>query len=184
MKGVIVILLLGVIAGCGGGDNSSNSSSIVGVWITERCEQVVDRNGVLQDTWGKGLYEFTTQATVTLERAGFEVDGVIKIGNIIYSDSNCEVITSSQAPTESEQPVVAYQDLGEEVLQEGIPGHRFVVIFAMPDSARFVNGFYTINNGSLCFSDIFLSVFHWTLSFPTESPAIDFENCLVKEGAL
>ena len=183
MRGVLVILFLVATTGCGGGDNSISSSTIVGTWITERCEQDTDRNGVLLNTWSKGLYEFTPQTTVILERVAFEDHGAINFGRVTYSDSNCEVITDIQARIALEQPVL-YQDLGEVILQEGILGHEFIVVFTMPDSFRSVDGFYTLNNGSLCFSDVFLSVFHANLTFPTESTAIDFDNCLIEAGTL
>ena len=175
-----VIFVLGLMAGCGGGDSNINSSPLVGVWITEMCEQAINDN-IEITAWVKGLFEFTTQGTVTVGNVSYSDQGIIKLGHIAYSDSNCVISTSTQTPSDVRigQPIL-YQDLGEEVLQEGILGSRLTIGLTTPESIQSVTGFYTLNNGSLCFSDnVTFEPFSSGVS-PTGSSAIDYENCLTK----
>ena len=178
MKRVTIVVLILLFSGCGS-DNEGSQSLLVGAWITERCEQATDSKGVLINLWGKGLYEFTAQGTLTVGQVTYSDQGIIRIGQVVYSDSNCETVIDTTDPAPLDQPVL-YRDLGETLLQEGIAGYGLVISLTAPKSVQSTNGFYTLNNGSLCFSDNFtIEPFRFGVS-PSGSSAIDFENCLVK----
>ncbi|MBD3669550.1 MAG: hypothetical protein HUJ29_02165, partial [Gammaproteobacteria bacterium] len=133
-------------------------------WITNSCQQVPDSNENIIEYWSKGSYEFTTSNEIIF-------------GNTTYSDSNCISEISSQT-SNVDGFGVAYQDLGEAVLQEGING-RGVSIEMGADANRItVSGYYTIINNTLCLSDAFtLEPLTFNVS-PEGSKSIDFANCL------
>jgi hypothetical protein len=152
---------------------------LVGIWATEACEQASDDNGTLLGIWGKGLFEFSAQGGVTDGGVSYPDQGVIRLGHITYSDSNCVVVVDTRSPADTD-PLVRYQDLGEAALQEGVPGHGLIVAVTAPGSTLSANGFYTLTNGRLCFSDMFtFAPFNFDAS-EAGSTAIDFGNCLVE----
>ena len=167
-----------MLSGCGG-DNDSSQSVLVGVWMTEACDQATDSNGALINIWGKGLYEFTTTETITVDQVTFSSQGTIRLGQLMYSDSNCVTATDTNVPAEIDPPVL-YADGGQELLQEGIPGNKLIISLTAPNSIQRVSGFYTLDTGSLCFSEYFaFEPFSFDVS-PMGPTGIDFENCLVK----
>ena len=167
-----------MLSGCGG-DNDSSQSVLVAVWMTKTCEQATDNNGALRDIWGKGLYEFTTTEVITVDQVTYSTHGTIRLGRLMYADSNCVNATDTNVPAEIEPPVL-YADGGQELLQEGIPGNKLIISLTAPNSIQSVSGFYTLDTDSLCFSEnLTFEPFVFKLS-PTGPINIDFENCLVK----
>jgi len=161
-KMIILVLSLILLSGCGGGDsnNTDTTSSLVGVWVTESCEQASDSNGTLQNIWIKGLYEFTNQ-------------GKVLLGKELYLDSNCITISSTQTPAEQITPIT-YKDQGSRLLQEGINGGGLQI----SNQSLSIDAFYTINNNSLCFSDAFtFEALKFGIS-QSGTDAIDFNKCL------
>ena len=165
-KIIPVVLLSAVLSGCGGGDSDPFTSPLLGVWITELCEQAIDNNGVPVDSWVRGLYEFTVQ-------------GTIRRGSEVYSDANCVTLVSTTAPSDLTVPFT-YKDNGPELLQEGINGAALFVEFGSGDQVASVNGFYTINNGSLCFSEAFTFGVSTIGVSESGSLSINFNNCLAR----
>jgi hypothetical protein len=164
--GRITIGIIGLLAtGCNG-NNDTNSSPLLGVWVTESCEQASDSNGMFVNFWLKGLYEFTEHGTLL---KGYEE----------YTDSSCEIPHDTVEPHEDTIPIT-YTDQGQVVLQEGINGGELVIEMGEGTGLVSVDGFYTINSGSLCFSDAF--TFEATEFGITQSgaDAIDFDHCLTK----
>jgi len=165
-KIILITILFVVIPGCGGGgaDDAQSTSPLIGTWVTESCEQASDSNDMLLNTWAKGLYEFTNQ-------------GTIRIGNEQYSDSNCTVPGSTQAPSDTAIPII-YKDNGSQLLQEGINGAGLLIEVGTGSQVSSVDAFYTINNNSLCFSDAFTFE---ALTFGISeigASSIDFGSCL------
>jgi hypothetical protein len=162
----ITVGIIGLLAtGCND-NNDTNSSPLLGVWVTESCEQASDDNGMFVNLWLKGLYEFTKYGTI---REGYEE----------YTDSGCEILNDTVEPYEDTVPIT-YTDQGQVVLQEGINGDALLIEMGEGTELVSVDGFYTINSGSLCFSDAF--TFEATVFGITQSgeEAIDFEHCLTK----
>lgn len=160
----LLAIILTMLSGCGGGD-SNNTSPLIGIWITESCEQASDNNGTLQNIWLKGLFEFTNQ-------------GKILIGNEIYSDSNC--ITQTNNTPLTEVIPVTYQDHGSQTLQEGIEGGGLLIETGTGNQILSIDAFYTINNNSLCFSDVFTFEALGFGASEARTIAIDFDNCLTR----
>ena len=166
MNKLVITVILTILSGCGGGtDETQPASPLIGVWITESCEQASDSNGTLVNIWLKALYEFTTQ-------------GEILIGREEYSDSNCVTHNNTVEPT-TLNTSVTYQDRGTKLLQEGIDGGGLLIEMGTGNQFVSVDAFYTINNSLLCFSDAFAFE---ALGFGVSesgTDAIDFNNCLI-----
>ncbi|MDH5446841.1 MAG: hypothetical protein OEY52_14925 [Gammaproteobacteria bacterium] len=165
---ILLVISLIILSGCGSGDtnNTQPSTPLLGVWVTESCEQISDKNEVPQNIWFKGLYEFTDQ-------------GKILLGAEQYSDSNCITHSKTRTPAEVNVPIT-YQDHGPQTLQEGINGGGLLIEIGEGDQLISTDAFYTIQNNSLCFSDAFTFE---ALKFSNSGPgteAIDFDNCLVR----
>jgi hypothetical protein len=162
-RSIIFVIVALLTTGCNS-DNNTNSSPLLGIWITESCAQASDSNGMPVNVWVKALYEFTTF-------------GTIRVGREVYTDSNCVTLSDTVDPAESQIPI-RYADQGQVLLQEGITGGNLLI--EMNDGAQLlsVEAFYTINNGALCFSDAF--TFEATVFGISQSgtDAIDFNNCL------
>lgn len=164
MKGTGIIgLCVFLLIGC---ESSNTNSSLPGVWQTESCQQATDSNGQPVNIWAKGIYDFTSQ-------------GTIRIGHKSYTDSNCSLLSTSQEPTEF--PVtVTFQDKGQLILQEGINGSSLYIEMHTPGQMQSFDGFYTINSGSLCFSEAFrFEVFTFAV-VPFDVVDINFNNCLTR----
>ena len=162
-RSIIIGLVALLTTGCNS-DSNTNISPLLGIWVTESCAQASDSNGIPVNVWVKSLYEFTTY-------------GTIRLGREEYTDSNCVTFSDVVAPAEAQIPIT-YTDQGQVLLQEGIAGGDLLI--EMGEGAQFlsVKAFYTINNGSLCFSDAF--TFEATTFGISQSgtDAIDFNNCL------
>jgi len=164
-----LFLLLSVIAftGCSEDNNSKNNenSPLLGKWDTQLCEQIIDSsNTPPTTTWAKGTYEF------------FQ-NGDILFSTNSYTDSNCTTIAFNTLNTTSS--IASFLDLGETTLEEGISGNKLNIELQGPDQTISTNGFYTINNNTLCFS---LSYSFEPSSFGislSERAPIDFTDCLV-----
>ena len=157
---ILVTLLLVAIIGCQHSDSDQELSPLVGQWITESCDQVSNH-------WTKAIYEFTAQ-------------GTIRLGNELYSDSNCIVLVTALPPEESIAVPMTYQDHGPRLLQEGIDGRSISIQMGKNDQIASADAFYTINNGSLCFSDsITLEAVTFGVA-QSGGDAIDFDNCLTR----
>jgi len=148
-------------------NHSSNiTSSLIGTWTTESCEQGTDINGSLVSIWSRGLYEFTST-------------GTIKKGNETYLDSNCVSLNNTQLPSELPEPVI-FNDLGELLLQEGINGGSLFIQMTFGSQTQSNTAFYTINSNSLCFSDVFAFQALTFSVYPSGSTAINFNRCLTQ----
>ena len=158
-----VISFVTLLSGCGDASNNNGSSSaLVGVWETKSCEQASDNNGVLQNMWVKALYEFTSQ-------------GKILLGTKQYQDANCITLNSTTVPTEIKVPV-SYWDQGSRLLSEGINGGGLSITMQLLT----IDGFYNINNNTLCFSDAFT---FGSIKFAIAEAgltSINFSRCLIK----
>jgi hypothetical protein len=163
-RSVITILITLFNLSCGNDD--SDNSPLLGTWITESCAQAVDSNDAPIDLWLVGLYKFT-------------VDSTIQMGHRHYSDSDCTLHIKTQSPSDLDVPVT-YEDTGEQRLQEGIDGRGLTINFGEADNFIVTDGFYVINEGSLCFSDAFS--FEPARFGVSESGSIeiDFEHCLTR----
>lgn len=166
MNKFVVVVALSILSGCGGGtDEIQPISPLMGVWITESCDQASDSNGTLVNFWLKALYEFTTQ-------------GEILIGREEYSDSNCVTLNNTVSPATVNTPIT-YQDGGAKLLQEGINGGGLLIEIGAGAQLLSIDAFYTINNNSLCFSDAFtFDALGFGIS-ELGTDAIDFDNCLI-----
>jgi len=158
--GILLTLLFTI--GC---DNNSGSplfdnggSPLLGIWQTESCKQVTT-------IWIKGIYEFTTQ-------------GTIRLGNKTYNDANCSQLSLYQEPGELPNPVI-FQDKGQQLLQEGIEGGGLYIEMPIYNNTQSFDGFYTINNSVLCFSDAFTLEADIFAVMPGLVD-IDFNNCLTR----
>jgi hypothetical protein len=166
LKSITTILLTLFIISCGNDNDSDTSPLLGGIWATESCGQAEDSNGAPVDRWAIGLYKFT-------------IGGTIQSGHRFYSDSDCTQLIETQSPSDLDVPVT-YEDTGEQRLQEGIDGRGLTINFGQADDFITVDGFYTINEGSLCFSDAF--TFEPTRFGVSEAGTdeIDFEHCLTR----
>ncbi|WP_455219192.1 hypothetical protein [Kaarinaea lacus] len=163
---IIFSIFFVAISGCDRGGNS-NLSPLVGVWITESCESHISNDGVSEETWRKGVYEFTARGELI---TGWET----------YGDSNCVEYLSTQIFNSSNSHVV-YKDLGAQMLQEGIIGAGLslqLVVLDQPTTA--VYGYYAIIDNRVCFSERFVFEVSYLTMFSTNSDAIDFNSCLIQ----
>ena len=161
--GITIVLSILILSGC---DNDDNNSPLLGIWQTEVCEQTTDSNNQPLDSWVKGIYEFTVQ-------------GTIRLGHYLYTDSNCSLLSISHEPTELPDPVT-FQDKGQQLLQEGINGGSLYIEMPNPNQMQTFDGFYTINNGSLCFSEAFIFEASTFAVVPYGLVDINFNNCLTR----
>lgn len=164
--GIILSLTTLLIGGCENSNNDSSNSPLLGVWVTESCEQASDNTGAPVNVWLKSLYEFTDQ-------------GSIRVGREEYTESNCSTASNLVEPSEGQVPI-KYTDQGQVLLQEGINGGSLFI--EMGEGAQLVSldAFYSINNGSLCFSDAFtFEALTFGIS-QSGTDAIDFSNCLTR----
>ncbi len=164
-RNLILFCLIGSLVSACNSDDEKNESPLLGLWITESCEQATDSSDMPVNTWLKGLFEFTR-------------GGVILLGHEYYSDSNCIQLTERKEPMEAEVPIL-YTDYGQTILEEGISGNGLAIEMGEGVQHFAVDAYYTINNGSLCFSDAFTfeaAVFGIS---QTGSDSIDFNHCLV-----
>lgn len=139
-KTAVAVIAL-VISGCEVEQQNDSPSPLVGTWLTDACEQMADAEGTPVEQWARGLYSFYSSGTLV---ARFNQ----------YGDSGCT--TATQLVDDLSEPAASptsYRDLGEETLENGIAGGG-VVIWAETDSTTYeFQGYYTVNNGSLCFSN-------------------------------
>lgn len=165
-KLVITLCLIALlVVGCSDGDSDSRSP-LLGVWITEACDQASVSNGSPVNVWIKSIYEFTSL-------------GTIRIGREEYTDSGCQASVNVLDPTEGEV-LITYVDQGEVLLQEGIDGGSLFIDMSTETQSLGMDAFYTINNDTLCFSDAFtFGAVTFGIS-ETGTDAIDFESCLVR----
>ena len=162
---LLFTLLTLSITGCDNDSDSDNRQSpLSGTWTTVSCEQASDNEQTPVNIWYKGLYEFTLY-------------GTIRLGSRQYSDSNCSIITDTTLPDEMEIPIT-YQNQGPRLLEEGIDGGGLLIEMGAGEQITSVEAFYTINDGTLCFSDAF--TFEALMFGISEagSTAIDFDHCL------
>jgi hypothetical protein len=163
MKSIIFIVISILITSCS--NSNSKDTELMGHWRTQACTQAVDLNDVLVDFWFKADYEFTSN--------GYVIMNLEK-----YTDAQC--IAKAQT-IESLDTVASYTDQGETTLQEGIQGHGFTLSFPIPDKTSEIDGYYTVNNGVLCFSGIYIfSSLEFGFSEVAGDSSINFDNCLVK----
>ena len=160
MKRTTILILLIFVSSC----SDNTNPELLGAWKTEACEQAPEETGSLVGSWGKGIYEFTD-------------NNIINYSIQLYEDSTC-IEKGELIPIVNGDPII-FNDLGATTLQEGIEGHQFS-LFVGATEPEPVEGFYTIVNSKLCFSDnINFNPFSIT-SAGSETSNIDFEKCLVK----
>ncbi len=161
MRKILALLIFG-IAGCQSEHTNKELSSLSGKWITDACEQLEPN-----DEWGKGIFDFNSLGEIIMSFRSF-------------ADSSCsgEFVLIEQ-PQELDEPQLTFNDIGVEILEEGIEGGRIEI--TIPASVPvIVQGFYTINGSSVCFSDnLNFDVLSWSSS-EAEYTTIDFEKCLSK----
>ncbi len=163
MKYFIFIAISVVITSCS--NSSSENTELIGHWKTQACTQATDSNDVLVDAWFKADYEFTSNGSIFFNRER-------------YSDAQC--IVKAQTIVNPD-PVASYRDQGETTLQEGMQGHGFTISFPTPGNTSEVDGFYTVNNGVLCFSGIYIfEPLKFGFSEVAGDSAINFDDCLVQ----
>jgi hypothetical protein len=161
LKRIIILTTLVVLSSCSDGKNSE----LLGTWETDACEEAPAESGSLQGSWGKGIYEFSNINTISMSLQ-------------LYADSTC-VEKINLISLENDDPLL-FHDYETTTLQEGIEGHHFSLFFGASD-LKPIEGFYTINNSKLCFSDnINFNPFSVT-SAGSELTNIDFEKCLAKQ---
>ena len=162
----LLTILASIVSGCGGGGNNTQTTSpLIGVWATQACTQLTDSDGMPVNIWVKGNYEFKSDGNIIFEPKG-------------YTDSNCTTATANFIS--GSLAVVTFQDQGSTTLQEGISGYKLYINYTHPLGDADANGFYTINNDSLCFSQSFvLEPNNFGIALP-EISDIDFNKCLVE----
>ena len=160
----ILLILLTHLTAC---DNNSDKASILGVWHTEACEQAPDTLGSNSGSWGKGRYEFTD-------------NNIINVSIQFYTGASCS-ITSELIEAVNINSPLTFIDFGQVTLEEGIEGNQFYLTLPIPDAPSTIEGFYTLNNSKLCFSDNINFNPYSVSSSEIETTAIDFEKCLVKQ---
>ncbi len=161
MRIILTLLFFGV-AGCQGEHKNQELSPLAGKWITDACDQFEPAA-----KWGKGIFDFNSF-------------GQIIMGFRSFDDSSCSgEFVSVEQPQVSVEIQLTFNDIGEEILDEGIEGGRVEITIPAPEPI-IIQGFYTINGSSLCFSDnLNFGVLSWSTS-EAEFTSIDFEKCLSK----
>jgi hypothetical protein len=172
MKLYLYMIVAFLMIGCNSNENSGELSPLNGYWVTDACESVDWNNDMpaytdSNETWVKGIYEF---------RYGGQIRQFIQF----YPDSSCTGDIELYEPTVEPGKSPTFVDLGEETLEEGIQGGRIAIDFPMMPDVLLdsIEGFYTINSGSLCFSrNLHFSAMSWGIT-EWEETNIDFEKCL------
>lgn len=168
MRNLIAALLMMSILGCRHDGSSQESSSLLGKWITDSCEQndITGLGGNTTTIWVKGIYEFLS-------------NGQIIVSFRDYDDSSCSGEFTLVEPIAESGQFLAFNDLGKETLEDGVEGGRVEITIPTEESITVV-GFYAQNNGSLCFSDnLNFDAFSWSSS-GAEYTSIDYEKCLTE----
>ncbi len=170
MKILILLITVSVITGCGDSDNSQQNinSPLLGAWETATCVKDPTTVNMFStgQPWAKGTYEFMQNGDIIFTARG-------------YSDSTC---TSSAIGLNLISSLIAnFHDFGEVTLEEGISGNKINISiqnWGQPDS---VDGFYTINNNTLCFSYSYIFDATGISVLLEQGPPIDFTTCLVPQ---
>lgn len=171
MQRAFLIIIMLLIMGCQLTLSDNIVSPLRGKWLTDTCSQMTGSGAELLDAWGKGIYQFYPNGALvpSIER---------------YSDSSCTGASTVIETFYASTTPFSFQDLGEVTLQEGIQGGKIILDIDDGDAGIRIEGFYTINNDTLCLSDkINLEPFAISSS-NAEGDAIDFAKCLSKISRL
>jgi hypothetical protein len=162
-KSIIALLFTLSTISC---SNDDERSPLLGTWITEACAQASDIDGTPIERWVRGLYKFNFY-------------GDIEIGHNSYSDSDCTHLIDNNSPSDLDTPLI-FVDNGDRTLLEGISGRALSISFGEGEELILNDGFYTINSGSLCFSEVFIFEPVTFDVSKTGDKQIDFERCLTR----
>lgn len=164
---VVLIALMTSLIGCHHGEKNGESPKLLGQWITDTCAQGNDDENSSIGQWARGVY-------------AFHVSGMITISLRFFEDSSCSgsfTLIESESSLDSS---LTYEDHGTVTLEEGIEGGEIAVNFRFEEKDIIVEGFYSINSASLCFSDNLNFEPYIVSTSEAEYTTIDFEKCLSK----
>ncbi|MFK5893910.1 MAG: hypothetical protein QM504_11880 [Pseudomonadota bacterium] len=162
MKKIFTLAFIMLLASC----DNNNTDALQGIWETKLCEVAPSSLGPHEGKYGKGIYEFTENNT-------------IKSTIQFYSGASCDEKTETLETSGNDQLLI-FIDSGATTLEEGISGHGFSITYPVPDQPSSFDGFYTLINGELCFSDIINFNVYSVRSSGAETVSIDFEKCLIQ----
>ena len=161
MKPLLIIIVFIHIASC---SSQNNESNIVGTWKTQPCVAHSELSGL----WLKATYEFTTEGSITYQSNGF-------------TDSDCVTPINPDHYIYGFPYNAIYTSTGAGITPDGLQGIGIVIQITGPtNEIASSEGYYTITNNTLCFSNVFIFNANG-YSINTEgNKNINFESCLAK----
>ena len=162
----ISISFIAILVSCSSSDDAQQNinSPLLGAWETQACDNEPDTIMLSTDKpWEKGTYEFMPNGDIFFTSSG-------------YQNSTCTLSAGGIASISS--TIDSFKDQGEVTLEEGILGNRVNITTNFSLGIFSANGFYTINNNTLCFSHSYIFETTGLGILLDERPPIDFTTCL------
>ncbi len=156
------------ISGCSGSSVDTLKLDLFGDWKTQVC--MFDQYSIFNDEghWEEAVYSFWSNGDITKSR-------------LIYNDSACSGTFKRIEPAADGVVAGNFADLGPAVLENGSGNGRRLrlYLYFMGDEYEY-EGFYSIMDDKICFSDLFnFSVIAISASKDGSSD-INYERCLVR----
>ncbi len=162
---VIAVVLL--LTGCDGSNKNNSAPELFGEWKTQICNFEIGSTYYDAGHWKEVIYDFKRD------------ERIIKT-QLVYSDSECNGEFQRIAPPADSMAAGSFLDLGEAQLEEGVDGGRLQVGLIFLSESYTYEGFYTIFDHKICFSDLFN---FGTIAISASNngrTAINYEDCLVR----
>ncbi len=145
-----------------------DSTSLVGTWITESCEQGAEFE-LPGDYWEQGLFKFSSK-------------GEIKVGKNLYIDSGCEILDTEIPPgVVKESTNIAFDELGKDSRSKNGEARGVRIALKSDSFSLDAEGLYIIDGRRVCFSETIN--FHpsgISIGQLGDAARIDYENCLAR----
>ncbi len=161
---VLLIIFSVPLASC----ENHDSSTLVGTWTTELCEQSTTFY-IPGDYWEQGVFKFSSS-------------GKLKVGKNIYTDSDCQILDTEIPPGKLDDSTkITFEELGEDSRSKEKNARGLRISIQSDSFSLGVEGLYVIDSDRACFSE--------TIQFLTsginieqlgDAKRIDYEECLVR----
>lgn len=147
---------------------NSDTSTLVGTWMTESCLEGTGFD-ISGDYWERGVFRFSSS-------------GKLKVGKNIYTDSSCQVLDTEIPPGLLDDSTrISFEELGEDVRSKDKGARGLRIAITSGSLSIDVGGLYVIEGGRACFSETL--TFHASgisIEQLGDAMQIDYEDCLVR----
>ncbi len=158
------LVLVSLLVSC----ENSDTSTLVGTWMTESCVQGTSFD-ISGDYWERGVFRFSS-------------GGKLKVGKNIYTDSSCQALDTEIPPGLLDDSTrISFEELGKDVRSKDKGARGLRIVITSGSLSIDVGGLYAIDSGRACFSETF--TFHASgisIEQLGDAMQIDYEDCLVR----